>query len=130
MIRVNVKKQSNYPSSVKKIRDSLSKFFESHGIVSDAEVSVAIVGKEKMQELGKTYLNEDGINVHNVLSFTPDEVRGEFINPPDGILHLGEIVICYPKVVEEAKYEGVLIDAKVIELCEHGALHLMGIHHK
>ncbi len=130
MIRVNVKKQSNYPSSVKKIKDSLSNFFKDNGIVSDAEVSVAIVGKEKMQELGKTYLNEDGKNVHNVLSFTPDEVRGEFINPPDGILHLGEIVICYPKVVEEAKYEGVLIDEKVVELCDHGALHLMGIHHE
>lgn len=130
MIKVNVKKQSNYPSNVKKIKTALISFFQKNGIVSNAEVSVAIVGKEKMQELGRQYLGEDGKTVHNVLSFTPDEEKGEFVNPPDGILHLGEIVICYPKVLEEAKHEEVLIDEKIIELCEHGATHLMGIHHK
>lgn len=130
MIKVYVKKQSNYPSNVKKIKSALATFFKEQGIVSESEVSVAIVGKEKMQELGKEYLNEDGKNVHNVLSFTPDEEKAPFINPPDGVLHLGEIVICYPKVVEEAKYEGVLIDEKIVELSLHGAMHLMGIHHK
>jgi probable rRNA maturation factor len=130
MIKVNVKKQGNYATNVTKIKSSLKSFFLEKGIVSSAEVSVAIVGKEKMQELGKEYLKEDGKTVHNVLSFTPDEGKGEFVNPPDGILHLGEIIICYPKVVEEANYEGSLIDDKVIELCKHGALHLMGIHHK
>jgi ssRNA-specific RNase YbeY (16S rRNA maturation enzyme) len=45
-------------------------------------------------------------------------------------LHLGEIVVCYPKVVEEAKNEDVLIDDKVYELVEHGAFHLLGIHHE
>ena len=129
MIRVNVKKQARYPVNSKKLKNSLRNFFQSQGIVSEAEVSVAIVGKPKMLEYQKTYLQEKGDKPHNVLSFTPDETRGKFVYPPDGLIHLGEIVICYPKLLEEAKEEGVLIDEKAAELALHAAAHLMGIHH-
>jgi probable rRNA maturation factor len=129
MIRVNVKKQARYPVNSKKLKNSLRNFFQSQGIVSEAEVSVAIVGKPKMLEYQKTYLQEKGDKPHNVLSFTPDETRGKFVYPPDGLIHLGEIVICFPKLLEEAKEEGVLIDEKAVELVLHAATHLMGIHH-
>lgn len=128
MIKVSVVKQSNYPVGASKIKKKLADFLVAQGIVSDAEVSVAIVGEKKMLELGKAYLKDKIL--HNVLSFTPTEVKGNFVYPTDGLLHLGEIVVCYPKVVEEAKDEDVLIDDKVYELVEHGALHLLGIHHK
>ncbi|KKT66055.1 MAG: hypothetical protein UW61_C0032G0006 [Candidatus Curtissbacteria bacterium GW2011_GWC1_44_33] len=116
MIKVNVKKQSNYPISSTKIRKNLKDFLASHGIVSDAEVSVALVGENKMLEIGKKYLKDKSL--HNVLSFTADEIDSKFVFPPDGVIHLGEIIVCYPVAFEEAK------------LIEHGALHLLGIHHE
>lgn len=91
---------------------------------------MAVVGKPKMLEYARDYLQEKVVSLHNVLSFTPDEAKGKFIYPPDGLIHLGEIIICYPKLLEEAKEEGVLIDEKAIELALHAAKHLMGIHHK
>lgn len=130
MIRVNVKKTSNYPVNVRKLKTSLQTFFANHGIVSEAEVSIAIVGEGRMLEIGKKYLKEIGKTPHNVFSFTPDEVRGKFIYPPDGVVHLGEIIICYPRIVKDAKKEGKLIDEMVIELTEHSAQHLMGVHHE
>ena len=128
MIRVDVTKQLNYPVSAAKIKKKLADFFAKRGIVSDAEVSVAIVGEKKMLDLGKKYLGDKVL--HNVLSFTPDETRGLFAYPPDSLVHLGEIVICYPLVVAEAKKEGTLIEDKAYELIEHAALHLLGIHHE
>lgn len=128
MITVSVSKQSNYPVGVTVIKKKLAKFFEDHGIVSDAEVSVAIVGEKRMLEVVRKYLNER--KVHNVLSFTPDEVKEKFVYPPDGTIHLGEIIVCYPQAVKEASWENKLVDAKIYELIEHGALHLLGIHHK
>jgi len=125
MIRVSVTKQSNYPVSSAPIKKKLADFLAKSGIVSDAEVSVAIVGEAKMMEVGK-YLKDK--KLHNVLSFTPTEVKG-FVYPPDGTLHLGEIVVCYPVAVEESKEENVLIAERVYELIEHGAMHLLGIHH-
>lgn len=128
MVKVLVAKQSNYPVKAAEIKKRLSHFFEKQGIVSDAEVSVAIVGEAKMMELGNSYLKDK--KLHNVLSFTPNEVKGQFVFPPDNLIHLGEIVVCYPEAVRESKAENLLIAEKVYELVEHGALHLLGIHHK
>lgn len=127
MVKVDVIKQTNYPVSTAKIKKKLADFFVKKGIVSEAEVSVAIVGEKRMLDIGKEYLGDKSL--HNVLSFTPDEASERFVYPPDGRLHLGEIVICYPLVVAEAKKEGRLIEEKALELVEHGAMHLLGIHH-
>jgi rRNA maturation RNase YbeY len=134
MIKVFVSKQSNYPVGVANIKRKLAEFLTKSGIVSDADVSVAIVGEAKMLEVGKKYLKDvhgrPDKKLHNVLSFVPGEVKEGFVYPPDGKIHLGEIIVCYPLAVKEAKEENVLIDERVYELIEHGALHLMGIHHK
>ena len=127
MITVSVKKQSNYPVKAKEIKSYLTTFLEQRGVVSNTEVSVALVGEKKMLDLSKKYLKDN--KVHDVLSFTFDEVKERFIFPPDGKIHLGEIVICYPRAKEEAGQEGKLITGKILELLEHGALHLIGIHH-
>lgn len=128
MIKVSVSKQSNYPVGIPVIKKKLAGFLTKNGIVSDAEVSVALVGEKKMIEVGTKYLKDK--KLHNVLSFVPSEVKSEFIYPPDGKIHLGEIIVCYPLAVKEAGEENVLIVDRVCELIEHGALHLMGIHHK
>ncbi len=128
MIKVNVSKQSNFPVKSSLIKKRLKEFLTKEGIVSDCVVSVAIVGEAKMLEMGRKHLNDKIL--HNVLSFTESEIKGNFIYPPDGKIYLGEIIICYPKVVEEAKEEDVLIDKRACELVEHGALHLLGKHHK
>lgn len=130
MIKVNVAKQSNYAVDSPRLKKAISDFLTKNGIVSDAEVSVAVVGEKKMLEFAKKYLHEAFPGVHNVFSFTTNELGSKFVFPPDGTIHLGEIVICFPKVVEEAKKEGVLIDEKVKKLAEHACLHLLGVHHE
>lgn len=127
MIKVSVSKQSNYPVDVLVIKKKLAEFFTGNGIVSDAEVNVAIIGEKKMMETGNKYLKDK--KLHNVLSFVPNEVKGAFVYPPDDKIHLGEIIVCYPVAVKEAVEENVLIDERVYELIEHGAMHLLGIHH-
>lgn len=128
MIKVNVSKQSNYPVSSALLKNKLKVFLTKKGIVSDCEVGIAIVGEAKMLELAKKYLNDGSL--HNVLSFTENELKGNFVYPPDGKIYLGEIVVCYPQALEEAKKEGKLLDGKVYELVEHAAFHLLGIHHE
>lgn len=127
MIKVSVTKQSNYPVNSTVIKKRLSLFLQKQGIVSTAEVSIAIIGEKKMMEIGNKYLKDK--KLHNVLSFTPNETKANFVFPPDGIIHLGEIVVCYPLAVKEAGEENVLTVERVCDLVEHGALHLLGIHH-
>jgi len=128
MIKILITKQSNYPVKSTGIKKKLAGFFTKMGITSDADVSVAIVGEKRMLEVGKRFLKDR--KLHNVLSFVPSEIKGGFVFPPDGKIHLGEIIVCYPLAVKEAGEENVLTDERVYELIEHGAMHLMGIHHK
>lgn len=128
MIKVIITKQSNYPVKSADIKRKLAKFFIDQGMVSDAEVFVAIVGEKKMMEIGNKFLKDK--KLHNVLSFVPEEEKEAFVYPPGAPINLGEIVVCYPLAVKEAISENVLIDERVYELIEHGGLHLMGIHHK
>lgn len=127
MIKVLITKQASYSVKTPVIKKKLADFFLKMGIVSDAEVSIAIVGEKKMMDIGNKYLKDR--KLHNVLSFTPTEVK-DFVYPPDGKIYLGEIVVCYPVAVSEATIENVLVETKVYELIEHSALHLLGIHHK
>jgi rRNA maturation RNase YbeY len=127
MIKVYVKKQSNYPVDTKKIKSELKELLKSKGIVSNSVVNVSLVGQKKGLQLARKYLSDK--YAHNVLSFPASEAKAEFVYPPDSLLHLGDIVVCYPNAVAEAKKENKLIDEKVLELVKHGALHLLGEHH-
>ncbi len=129
MIKVYVKKQGNFAVSSAKIKKSLKEFFLGEGIVSNADVNVLIVGKNRMEALGRKYIARNEL-IHNVLSFVENEASGSFISPPDGTLHLGDIAVCYPLAVKEAGKEGVLVEEKVIELLKHASYHLLGKHHR
>lgn len=127
MIKIYVTKTSACPTKSTLIKTKLRKFLTGQGVTSGV-VSVAVVGKVKMLELAKKFLGEKD-NLHNVLSFTESEVSDRFINAPTDSTFLGEIVVCYPKVMEEANDENKMVDDKLVELVEHGALHLLGVHH-
>ena len=127
MISVFVKNQSKRSINSNKIKVALATLLEQRGVVSNTKVSVAIVNEKKMLDISRKYLKDD--KVHNVLSFTYDEVKENFIYPPDNSKYLGEIIVCYSKASKEAKVEGISIDERIVELVKHGALHLIGIHH-
>lgn len=127
MIKVLVKKQSNYPVKTPVVKKALQKFFENEGVVSDAFVSVALVGEDKMRSIGKKYYKKDE-KLHNVFSFVESEAPA-FIHPQAAGINLGEIIVCYPVAVEEANKEGKLIEEKVLELILHAGDHLVGRHH-
>ena len=127
MIEVKVTK-GNYPVNSKKLKSVITKTLEENGIVSDAIVEVAIVGKEKMDELNKKYY-KDEVYEHPIFTFPQSLDSKDFQFPPDGKLHLGQMAINYPFVVETAREKNKLIDDVVCELAEHGSLHLVGIHH-
>jgi len=90
--------------------------------MNEVEVSVAVVGGRKIRSLNKTYRQLDEST--DVLSFPQEGSRD-----PDGILRLGDILVCYPQAIEQAVEEDKMVDEKINELVEHGLRHLLGIHH-
>mgnify|MGYP001565566692 CR=1 FL=1 len=124
-ISVPIYIESRYKVNRKRIKQVVADTVQKHGIVTPAEVSVAIVGNRKMRSLNKKYRNID--KPTNVLSFSQSE--GESVPRSPDKLYLGDVVISYPYVIEEAVVEKMLVDDKIAELVEHGVKHLLGQHH-
>ena len=118
--------ESRYKVNRKRIKKVIECLIHKNEVAGPVEVSVAIVGDRKMRELSKKYKGED--KTRNILSFSQSE--GESMSMPSDILRLGDIVLSYPQVINDAVRDEMLVDDKVDQLVEHGMLHLLGIHHE
>ena len=52
--------------------------------------------------------------------------ESNFIVPPDGQRHLGEVIVSYPQAVIQAGEQGHSVNTEVAVLVIHGVLHLLG----
>jgi len=93
---------------------------------NQAELGVVITGQEKITELNREYLGRD--RPTDVIAF--HMLNGgdgdSFVQPPDGILHMGEIVISCPQALQQAGEEGHSAEREMALLIVHGILHLLG----
>jgi probable rRNA maturation factor len=118
--------ESRYKINRKRIKKVVESVITNNEIAGPVEISVAVVGDRKMRELSKKYKGED--KTRNILSFSQSE--GESIVSPNDILRLGDIVLSFPQVINDAVRDEMLVDDKVDQLIEHGLMHLLGIHHE
>ncbi len=100
----------------------------------DCEVDVSFVSEEQIKNLNKTYRSVDKIT--DVLSFPQLQIKypqklGEFVSEisPDGLLRLGDIVICKQRAKAQAKQFGHSYKRELAFLALHGLLHLLGYDH-
>jgi probable rRNA maturation factor len=125
-INVLIFVESRYKVNRKRIKQIIKSTLDKNEIGGAVEVSLAIVGDRKMRELSKKYKGED--KTRNILSFSQTE--GEAVLLPGDVLRLGDIVLSYPQVINDAVRDEMLVDDKVDELVEHGLMHLLGLHHE
>jgi len=122
--------ESRYKINRKRIKQTIEKTINKNGMSGPVEISVAIVGDRKMRQLSKKYKGED--KTRNILSFSQTE--GEALKVQDNnsrnVLRLGDIVLSYPQVIDDASRDEMFVDDKVDQLIEHGLMHLLGLHHE
>lgn len=130
MISILFQTETHFPVDRKKIKESVSRALETK-VNSNAEVSISIIGDRRMRELNRTYRKLD--KTTDVLSFPlndPVYTDTQFVDPPDNVLRLGDIIVSYPQAVAEATEENTMVDDMIIRLVLHGLDHLLGIHHE
>lgn len=130
MITVLFQTESHFPVSRKIIIDAVTAEL-SKKLKGNAEVSITIVGDRKMHQLNLQYRQLD--DTTDVLSFPQNDPaqpqKARFVDHPDGVLRLGDIVVSFPQAVVEAADENKLVDDQIVFLVLHGLNHLLGIHH-
>ena len=107
------------------------KVLVAQGIGSKVELGLVIASQERVQQLNQSYLDKD--EPTDVLAFSMLPAEGEigadfptFVIPPDGVLHLGEVIISYPQAIIQAEEHQHSIKREIAILIIHGVLHLLG----
>ena len=103
--------------------------------VKDVAFGIAFVDSQEIKSLNKEHRDID--NVTDVLSFPMLELdykqdklssfEGE--REPNGVLYLGDIVICMDKAKQQAKEYGHSLKREIAFLAVHGMLHCLGYDH-
>ena len=104
----------------------------------ETEVSVTITDNEQIQQVNKEYRNID--KATDVLSFPMVEydIPGDFscvednmdvFDPETGYLLLGDIMLSYDKIMEQAALYGHSSMRELAFLVAHSMLHLFGYDH-
>ena len=114
------------------LKSVAEKVLVAEDVDSRAELGLVIVGAERMRQLNLSYLGKD--TPTDVLAFAmlPELAGGDltpFVLPPDGIKHLGEVIIGYPQAVVQADEHHHSVKREMAILIIHGVLHLLGYDH-
>jgi probable rRNA maturation factor len=128
MIKLNFYIGSRYPVNRKKLRATAEKVLSEYKI-DNAQLDLSVVGTRKIKSLNEERLNHSGVT--DVLSFPHHEKNkiDDFPIVQSDLPHLGDIVICYPKAINDARRYGKKVDDQLCFYLEHGLMHLLGYHH-
>jgi probable rRNA maturation factor len=115
------------------LQSILEKVLVAENAPSNSEISLVITGQERIRELNREYRAKD--KPTDVLSFSMAEQKIEeeptgFIVPPDGLIHLGEVIISFPQAVIQASERRHSIKKEIAALTIHGVLHILGYDHE
>ena len=115
-----------------RLKQAVECSLSTQSLASEVELGLLITNDETVQKLNREYRSLD--ETTDVLSFALTEKSTDadslpFVTPPDGFLHLGEVVISYPQAARQAQENNTEIDKEVALLVIHGTLHLLGYDH-
>jgi probable rRNA maturation factor len=112
------------------LEDVAQRVLAAEKATAKTEVGIVVTGQEMVQQLNRNYRGQD--EPTDVLAFSArDEADGSrFILAPDGLSHLGEVIISYPQAAIQAEEHGHSLKKELTILLIHGLLHLLGYEHE
>jgi probable rRNA maturation factor len=80
-----------------------------------------------IQELNREFLGIDAPT--DVLAFGALEDDGPFVAAPEALAYLGDVIVSYPRAVEQSAELGHSLEQELTLLIVHGLLHILGYDH-
>ena len=107
----------------------MSLTFSLLGVKKNYEVDVSLVDEEEIHRINREYRKVDRVTDVISFAFEDDDSALGAINGDDVPRMLGEIFICVPRALEQAKEIGNTPERELCFLFVHGLLHLLGYDH-
>mgnify|MGYP001819353865 CR=1 FL=1 len=92
------------------------------------QVTLVITDDEGIRTLNRDYVGLD--TPTDVLAFSAREDGGSFVVAPGAGEYLGDVIISYPRAIDQAQEQGHAVDQELCLLTIHGMLHLLGYDHE
>jgi probable rRNA maturation factor len=132
-INISIKRNIDLPVEKSWLKGIARRVLEAESITSSAEMGLLITDSQTIQKLNRIYRGEDKHTDVLAFQMTPgmnQEPELSFVSAPDGIKHLGEVVISYPQAEKQAQEQGHGVTRELALLIVHGILHLLGYDHE
>lgn len=132
-ITVSVDKEFKNYLSKSWLRKIFRAALKAVNVPPQAEANLLITDTETIRRLNREYRGEDEATDVLAFSMLDQPFQGDkssFVSPPDGVLHLGEVIISYPQAAKQAMEHGHSLEQELIVLLVHGLLHLLGYDHE
>ena len=138
-MEINVLIDEEFEASIEEgwLQSVVERVLIAQGVSSDVELGLVIASEERVQQLNQSYIGKN--EPTDVLAFAmlPEQsaqgVPGAdfpaFVVPPDGVRHLGEVIISYPQAAAQAEEHQHSVKREIAILIIHGVLHLLGYDH-
>jgi probable rRNA maturation factor len=130
-IAVSVEEEFQGSVDEDRVRKIAQTVLMSEGVAPPYEVGLVFTDSETVRQLNRDYRGLD--ETTDVLAFYMLVHKGAddfFALPPDGVTRLGDVVISYPRAVEQAKEQGHSTERELALLVIHGMLHLLDYNHE
>jgi len=111
-----------------RLRRAIQAAFAGSDQAPGGELTVVVTDDAHVERLNRTYRGVSAPT--DVLAFGVTETLDRFALPPEAGPYLGDIVISYPRAVEQAAEYGHSVLDELLILAVHGALHLLGYDHE
>jgi probable rRNA maturation factor len=115
------------------VRRALAAALAAEGRATGHEVDVRLTDDAGIQALNRALRGIDAPT--DVLSFplegpAASGATAAFVRPPGARIHLGDIVLSWPRAVAQAAEYGHSVEREAAYLAVHGLLHLLGYDHE
>ena len=116
------------------INSAVNLSLESENVIIDSQVSIYFVDNDEIHRINKEQRDID--RPTDVLTFPMAEFENGKLNliagdidPDEGLLILGDIVVSLEKAKEQAEAYGHSLEREVLFLITHGMFHILGYDH-
>jgi probable rRNA maturation factor len=132
-INISIKRNIDLPVERNWLEKVARRVIEAEKIASSTEMGLLITDSQTIQKLNRIYRGEDkptDVLAFQMTSDVDQELELPFVSAPDGIKHLGEVIISYPQAEKQAREQGHGVTRELALLIVHGILHLLGYDHE
>ena len=129
-LHLNVEVDEPFPPQVDQglLWRAVERALAGEAVGGPVEITLVVTDDEEIRRLNAAYRGVD--QPTDVLSFPLETPGGPaFVTPPGQPRHLGDVVISFPRALEQAREYGHSLRRELAYLAVHGTLHLLGYGH-